>query len=468
MFNPEFYPTNNRTAVEMTTGLDIQNKTILEPQGGKGDLVDFLYEMGAKKVLTSEINDELRMILSNKCQVIGSDFLQITKDQVSHIDAIVMNPPFSNAEEHILHAFEIAPEGCEIRALCNWKTIENPWTRQKRKLQSVIKNAGLEPKLLEGYFSDAERKTDVDVGLVTLMKPVISEDRDWSGFFTEEEDEISQGSGIMAFNEVRALVQRYIGTIQAYDEVVKAAEVMNSYTSPIGVKDVVKFHMTYGDNIATKEDFMKELQKRSWKYILDKMNLKKFVTSKVMEDVNKFVEEQQKYPFTMRNIYKMIEIIIGTRENTMNRSLVEVFDKLTQHHHENRYNVEGWKTNSHYLVNKKFIIDWVTEGRDGGGICVKYDTACTRQLDDLQKALSYLMGTNEEVQSVYDWGYNRAGSSHNGGEPRKSNTWYDWGHLTVKGFFKGTMHCKFKDEKTWEMFNRKVAEIKGFPLPEAI
>lgn len=37
----------------------------------------------------------------------------------------------------------------------------------------------------------------------------------------------------------------------------------------------------------------------------------------------------------------------------------------------------------------------------------------------------------------------------------------------IKGYKKGTVHVKFKDDKIWALFNRRVAEIKGYPLPEA-
>ena len=40
----------------------------------------------------------------------NADFLTVKSEQISHIDFIVMNPPFSNADKHILHAYEIAPE----------------------------------------------------------------------------------------------------------------------------------------------------------------------------------------------------------------------------------------------------------------------------------------------------------------------------------------------------------------------
>ena len=38
-------------------------------------------------------------------------------EQISHIDFIVMNPPFSNADKHILHALKLHRAGCKIIAL---------------------------------------------------------------------------------------------------------------------------------------------------------------------------------------------------------------------------------------------------------------------------------------------------------------------------------------------------------------
>ena len=55
----------------------------------------------------------------------------------------------------------------------------------------------------------------------------------------------------------------------------------------------------------------------------------------------------------MKNIYRMLEIVIGTQSQRMDKAMIEVFDKVTERYSENRYNLEGWKTNSHYLVNKK-------------------------------------------------------------------------------------------------------------------
>ena len=45
--------------------LDCKDKVILEPHAGKGKIVDFCKENGAKEVLTIEINKDLQEIVKN-------------------------------------------------------------------------------------------------------------------------------------------------------------------------------------------------------------------------------------------------------------------------------------------------------------------------------------------------------------------------------------------------------------------
>ena len=86
---------------------------------------------------------------------------------MSHIDLIAMNPPFSADETHLLHAWEIAPPGCEIVALCNWNTVSDwrgnplttrPGTRVQQQLGYLIDSYGNKENLGES-FATAERPT---------------------------------------------------------------------------------------------------------------------------------------------------------------------------------------------------------------------------------------------------------------------------------------------------------------------
>ena len=137
MFNRDFYPTPPEVITQMLEGETIAGKTILEPSAGIGNIVDYLQAEGGE-VLACEINDDLRIILSHKCKILEWDFLKVTSDQISHINMIVMNPPFSADEKHISHAYNIAPPGCKIIALCNTATLENTYSHARRELKTII------------------------------------------------------------------------------------------------------------------------------------------------------------------------------------------------------------------------------------------------------------------------------------------------------------------------------------------
>lgn len=498
MWNNDFYPTPENIIAQMTWDLDFNGKIVLEPSAGKGDIVDFCINSGAT-VLAVEKENNLRTILQSKCKVIGSDTMQITSDQISHIDYIIMNPPFSADEKHILHLFDIAPGGCTIVSLCNWETIANTRYSYRQRLLSLIKDYGNSENLGD-VFSDAERKTNVEIGLVKLYKPKTKSDDEFEGFFMEEEEE-DQFNGIQQYNFVRDVVNRYVGAVKIFDEQLESARKMNELTKSF-FSSTIALSMTQDKAETTREEYKKELQKSAWNHIFSKMSMDKYATQGLKDDINKFVEKQTKVPFTMRNIYRMIQIVVGTQSQRMDKALVEVFDKLTAHYHDNRYNVEGWKTNSHYLVNEKFIFPSIFEVTYGGSLGMRYGWRDVETLEDFVKALCYITGKNyddlpdmrnaiNETDWLYcngelvtlktDYGV-RVATSKSLKELQALNPdkvyevrnrpyfgeWFDFGFFTVKGFKKGTGHFKFKDRDVWATFNQNIARIKGFPLPDSI
>lgn len=458
MFHNEFYPTPKDVLYMMQ--LDCKDKVILEPHAGKGNIVDFCKENGAKEVLTYEINKDLQEIVKRKSTLLGSDFFECKPEQISHIDAIYMNPPFSNADRHILHAWEIAPEGCEIVSLCNYTTITQPYGR----LKVLIRDNGITENLGD-CFRQAERTTGVEVGLIRLFKPVASKEFEFEGFFMDEEEEEKQGNGIMQYNEVRALVNRYVGTMKAFDKMKDELDNLNLLISGIGMSNVT-LEISQEKMVTTKEQFSKIIQKRSWHHIFNKMNMEKYVTSGVMKDINKFVETQENVPFTMKNIYKMLEIIVGTREHTFNRALEEAVDNFTKHTHENRFGVEGWKTNSGYMLNKKFICEGIVETSwEGGSLQVRYSSYNGNKIDDLVKVLCNITGKNyNDIGTLYRFNFNR--NTHEKNFEIMPNEWYEFGFFDVKFFKKGTMHLKFKNLDDWYRLNQAYGKLKGFTLPE--
>jgi len=463
MFDKEFYPTPLEVIQSM--GFDCYDKVCLEPSSGKGDIIDYLKENGAKEVLCVEKQYDLSILSAAKGDLIGRDFFDITPEQISHVDLIIMNPPFSNADKHINHAWEIAPDGCEIYALCNYETVVNDRGWARSTLLKTIENYGLAINLGD-VFSVAERKTDVNIGLVKLFKPKCTSDTDFEGFFIEDDELERDADGIMRFNEVRAVVNTYVSAVKSFDKINDLVEQLNHTTKFIGMDGITFNFQSKSENynLTTKEAYSKMLQKKGWNYVIDKMGIRKFTTSEMMKDINSFVENQQKYPFTMKNIYHMIDMIIQTKGQQFNKALVLSVDQLTAHVKENRFGVEGWKTNSGHMINKKIIIPNIFERGWGNSnsITVRYDGHYRERLNDLVKVICNIEGVNyDDIGDVYQF-------QVNGSRSLLTNGWYDWGFFEMKGFYKGTMHLKFKDEQVWARLNRAYAKVKGFNLPEKI
>lgn len=465
----DFYPTPVEVIEQMLQGHDVTGKVILEPSAGSGNIVGYLQKSMAKEVIACEINEKLRRVVESRCRVIANDFLTVTREMISHVDMIVMNPPFSDARRHILHAFEVAPDGCEIVSLCNDSDLRRSWskTEDQEKVIELVENFGYS-EFLGNCFTTAERKTNVSVSCIHLYKPKSGE-KEFEDCMFSTIDEVDSGSteGLIEYNLVRDVVNRYCEAVKRYDSVMEASNEINELTSLFrgeygwGIK--FGAYDTDHNNRAniTRQQFKNDLQKRAWRFIINKMNLGRFATSKVYEQINKFVERQSHVPFTMKNVYQMIYLIIATQGNRMETALVEAFEHICSFSAENSTAGEKWKTNANYMVNKKFIVPNVFEyeryGYKEPYLHTGFSSYGSNKLDDICKALEYISGKSE-LNNMFDYiHYNRL----------DWGVWHTYGgFFRFKGFKKGTMHVEFLDEELWMLFNRRVAEIKGWQLPK--
>ncbi len=461
MFVPDFYPTPPDVAATMLDPLDLRGRVVVEPSAGSGNLIQAALERGAEEVLAVEPEPKLRAILTGIAgtQLIGNDWLQVTADQIAHADLIVMNPPFSADEHHILHAWAIAPAGCEIAALCNLNTI-GQYHRHKRcqELCTLIEQYGSSQDLGE-CFADAERTTRVSVGLVRLTKPGrrVSGADEFDGFFLGPDDIEAQGHGLIRYRRSRELVNRYVEACRVFDEQLTLGVQLQAAVGGI-YRGELAVQTTMEGCPATRNRFRKELQKAFWKVVLDEMLPQQMATSQLQGDINRFVEQQTKVPFTERNLFRMLQIIAGTSEQRIDRAVEAVFDNLTKHTKENRWAVEGWATNEAYLFGQKFIIPYLAElSWSGRGVSIKHGRAFD-SIRDLIKALCYLTG--REYAEMQDPGCGMSGIC--------SGVWHDWGFFDFKVYKKGTGHFRFKSLEDWAALNARVARIKGLTLPEKL
>jgi hypothetical protein len=462
MLNPDFFPTPEVVAATMLDPIDLRGRTVLEPSAGSGNLVQACLERGAAEVLWCETEPQLQAILTSITGAMPThrygDFLQVHPADVSHIDAIVMNPPFSADEAHILHAWAIAPPGCEIVALCNWNSISGHYRGLQLQLAKLIDAYGSKEALGE-CFADAERPTRVSVGLVRLTKPGTKPGGDeFDGFFLGPDDIEAQGEGIIPYRRSRDIVQRYIEACKIFDEQVAAGVRLRNVLDGFFGKDL-GLQVTIEGQAVTRNRFRKDLQKQAWQHVCNEFLPERMATSQLAKDINRFVEDQTKIPFTERNIYRMLQIVAGTQEQRVDRAVEEAIDSLTMFTKENRYGVEGWATNSGYMLNQRFIRPSMAELAYSDPRKVRLQTYGGQwdEIQDLIKALCFITGrpieevrTPERINENQYW----------------PGDWYDWGFFLFRPYKKGTVHFEFKDREVWAALNARYARIKGQVLPE--
>ena len=470
--NPDFYPTPNDVIDQMMLNEDIFGKTVLEPSAGKGNIVDWLKNNGAAQVIACEKDPNLRKLLDNKCDIIADDFLTVTAEQISHVDYIVMNPPFSEGAKHILHAFDIAPAGCTIVALCNDSNLQyDHWTKNqfKEKLIEAVELYG-QKEYLGDIFSNAERRTNVYVSIVKLYKEGEDENEFKDYFFSQFDEDtanMNQREGIMQYNIVRDLVNRYVTAVKLFDETLEAANKINEAAKfpEAGEYDYIpiKFGTIKDDGHAvtiSHQQYKKELQKYYWRIIFKKLHMEKYATKQLRQQINKFIEQQTNVPFTMGNIYRVIDMVVQTNGQRMQTALLEAFDLICSFSAENSTAGPKWKTNANYMVNRKFIVPYICEGyysydhRPHDKVNFNWGGNYER-MSDVCKALCYLTGVN----------YDCLPDLRNFHEKVEWGKWFRWAFFRCKAFKKGTMHFEFLSEDVWMKFNAKVASVRGWRLP---
>jgi predicted RNA methylase len=484
MFNDDFYPTPRKVVEEMLKDEQIVGSVILEPSAGKGNILKVLKEQGAMEVLTCEIIEEFQPYLKENSRFIKPDFLKVNANEIAHVDYIIMNPPFNKAIEHIEHAFNIAPPGCTIISLNNQSNIDEEkiygWhgdysdeeknkikrkNKRREKLIHLIKNYGFSEQMYN-CFSDAERKTNIDIAKIILFKDGKEDQVDFGVYMNFEFDDDSEQAGLMPYNEVRECVNRYVGAVNRFNNMMDIVKEMNDLTKPFNNYDNTQLTIDMKDKhgLINLGQYKKELQKAAWQWIFQKLNMDKFQTTKLREQMDRYIELKSKYPFTVKNIYNVLDMIIQTHRERMQSTLVEAFDLICGYSDQNKTYYEGWKTNSAYKVNKKFIIPYICEGYEWDKKPKPYVNLDriysdgVNKINDIYKALCHMTGSNYDhiITPRYFIHYNNL----------EWGKWYTVGFFRIKGYKKGTMHFQFIDDKIWETFNRQVAELKGWQLPE--
>ena len=505
MFGEQFYPTPKSLIEKMLAPFyrdvsaerwryknyhSLENLIILEPSAGKGDILNFIVDnsdMKPSELRAIEFDDDLATLLRDKgYRVIHQDFL--TFNESYFFDLIIMNPPFKNGADHLLKAIEIAKD-TQIICILNAETIRNPYSEKRKMLLDLINENGTY-EFLQEEFTDAERKTNVEIALVRLAirKKDSTFDIDYDLKDKEEAPDFNQdfiNNEIAREDLIGNMNIRYQEVVDSWVEYMKAKDKYLHYENLLlqmrGKDSYVNIEAIQKTDASKKcqyNEYTENLKVFMWKVVLQHLDVKKYMSSKVSKNFDAFVKQHSEMAFTKENVARFFQTLMNNRVNIWETAIADVFDKLTENYYDfNRDYNTGWKTNDRYKINRKVIlpngvkydstyIDAYYLKTDGAKFIIPWDGY--HKYSDIDKVLDYISGTEtaywRSIEGSLKNYFERLGKVKTG---QKYDNVVDSQYFTLKFHKSGTLHMTFKDKKLWDEFNmRACAEKDWLPGPE--
>jgi hypothetical protein len=456
---------------------------VLDPSAGKGDICEALhsthdYHFHSERfrdISAIEIDRDLQATLRGKgIKVIDSDFLLFSGPD--KFDLIIANPPFEAGDLHLLKAIDILYRG-EIVFLLNAETIKNPYTVSRKELAKKLKELKAEVEFIPNAFTDAERKTDVEVALVYIRVERRVEDdlfQDATDKAVDPKPGIEMNYEVSTKHHVEELVAEYQQVIRLGTETIlgyfRHFKKVGRY---IGLnKEASKDHYREEDPDSltfkmqeTLNDLLTCARADFWTRTMELREVKQRMTSKRRKEFQDYLTKHCEMDFTEFNIRQFIINLIDGFEKTLTDAVLEIFDKFTVAHcyssglyDDNIHYFNGWKTNKAFKVGKKVIIP-IYGGYDHGPFqdysgrwAVQYD--CKELLRDIDIVMNYFDGLDASYFSITE----ALNDAFSRGVSSKIESTY----FTVTVYKKGTMHLTFNSEDILRRFNVAACLGKNF------
>lgn len=481
-----FYPTPKHLIEQMLEGCDYA-ETILEPSAGKGDIVDFLKqkqedEWYRKKLDIDciEINPLLQAVLKgNEHRVVHDDFF--TYKTLKKYELIIMNPPFDNGDKHLLKALELQQNGGKIICLLNAETLRNPYTNIRKELVNKLQELEANIEYIQDAFTDAERKTSVEVALIKLSIPErefesdIFENMRKAATFQDIEVTEAQAAALVHTDFIKflkSLVMQFNIEVSAGTKLIIEYQAMKphilfafepkdteGHTRPI--LELTTYDCSYVRNINELiNNFVKEVRGKYWRYLFANDKFMGQLTSNLQAAYQHKIQTMKDYEFSIFNILTIKEDVQKRMNKGIEDTILELFEELSNEHHyynetsKNRHYYNGWKTNKCYKINDKIIIPFYMLY---GNSRLNTEEAC-KKMNDITKVFDYLdCGRTQYYNSIYGTIRHYFEINHTKKIPLK--------YFDVTFYKKGTCHIHFKNKELLDKFNLFGSQNKGWLPP---
>lgn len=539
-----FYPTPYKLAMDLVSGIDWDKvQDVLEPSAGKGNLVDAIAESCYTKKMYSDrtisidcieidpylrtaitdsfgdaayeaINARIKQIEDSRefdkekyeykplpeskkmelsvlehlrrkhravdVRIVHDDFR--TFNSPKHYDLIVMNPPFSEGDAHLLKAIAMTERwGGQIRCILNAETLRNPYTNRRQMLVQKLKTLGAGIEYREGEFLAAERSTDVEIAIVKLDIPAPDFGSDPESLYNKlkasamsEEEADPDATELTISDKLQQIVSMFKFECDAGLRLIREYKAMqpyildsfdpgNKYKDPILSLTVGK-DSSYSRNSLSVNNFLRAVRRKYWREFFRREEFVGKLTSNLQEKYRDMVSELTNYDFSLFNLQKVLAEMNAEMSQGVIDTILGLAETLTVKHSwypecdGNIHYFNGWATNKAHMINKKVIVpvhgifdvySWQQEA-------FRTNTAYSF-LSDIEKALNYLDGN---MTSEVNLAHILDSAARNRQTKNIQCKFFD-----VTFYKKGTVHIKFTCPELIDRFNIFCARQRGWLPP---
>lgn len=466
-FDTGFYPTPSKLAGRMLGLVDWRSVfAVLEPSAGKGDLADAVKSFVEKAryrdvsidkrhcfIDCIEIDPDLALILKGKgYRVIADDFL--TFQTHKQYDLVLMNPPFSDGDRHLLKALDLMESGGQIVCLLNAETIRNPYTNRRKLLAQKLAQYGAKIEFIENAFSHAQRKTDVEIAMIyvniPLRKPKSDIFENLKRAHGRQRKECTESTALSSGDWMQNLIDGYDFEADLGEKLISEYRALAPYLSngsSTYEKPLLELSCSEkaeGNDAEFVNIYLHALRGKYWRMLLERPELTQKMTSAMREEYSEKVRSLSDYEFTRYNIKSVMREIAHQLSRGVEESILDLFERFSAKHSwypecaNNIHYYSGWATNKAHKVGMKVIIP-------ANGCCAdnwrdeKLDSYRVHALiSDLERAMNYLDRGETEFHTDISGAIRVA----NGRDINKAQfTYFD-----CTFYKKGTCHIKFHPE----------------------
>src|SRR5438874_1707477 len=182
---------------------------------------------------------------------------------------------------------------------------------------------------------------------------------------------------VAAWRESEAEIRQAFGLLVSAEKRLKETFKPDSYLFDLSRTD--NRYRRYED----PDELLKELKKDVWRVLIDRMELRRILSVKRNEELNKQIKTGKDLPdIDEAQILAMLEGTLANTGTFIEEAVREVFEFLRPHN--SRY-----KTNTEFEIGKRVILSWAVERKWDGGFHVNsYREQILRAVDNVFHALN--------------------------------------------------------------------------------